>query len=321
MNKSTFVLVCNLFLLAWGLYTAQAHAGDDVALSVVTQNLNRFFDDKDDGNREKIVSTQVYEKRLRKLAKKIKREYDFADVMAFQEVENIDILQQLSEQLSNDYDQHYQAVLIEGNDSSGIDVGYLVKRDLTINSHSALFNNKRYGRFDEKLFSRPPLMLEVCVTDCVTMVNLHLKSMRGLRSPKKGQRVLNKRHQQAETLARWINQFQQQHPQKHLMLLGDFNALNPSDSYADLLGTILGQPDQQRPRLTSPDLIAQDLIDASLRIPPGQRFSYRYKKRKQQLDYLLISQSLQDNLTRIRFSRIDYKLSDHAALIAHFRFD
>ena len=144
--------------------------------------------------------------------------------------------------------------------------------------------------------------------------------MKGLNSSRQRKRVSLKRKQQAETLARWINKFQSQNPRKKLMIIGDFNALTPSDSYVDSLGTIIGEPDQKRPKLKSPDLIDNNLIDVTLRVKAKSRYSYRYKKRNQLLDYLLISKNLKPLVKSISFSPIDYKFSDHGALKAQIYF-
>jgi len=138
--------------------------------------------------------------------------------------------------------------------------------------------------------------------------------MRGLNSIKRRQQVIAKRKLQAETLARWIEQFQSRNPDDYLMLLGDFNALTPSDSYVDVMGTIIGNPDQSAPQNKSPDLITRDLIDLTLRVSVASRFSYRYRGKNQLLDYALASDNLADKVVSVKFSRIEYAFSDHAAL-------
>ncbi len=287
-------------------------------LRLVTQNLNRLFDDKDDGNREKVLSPRQYQRRLQLVVDKVADEFEFADVIAVQEVEHIDVLQDVARLLRQIHRQDYRGYLVEGNDSSGIDVGYLVKAPLQVNSVQALFQQQTYGQHQNRLFARPPLLLEVCRVECLSIVNVHLRSMRGLRSAKKGRRVAMKRKQQAETLAKWIHRQQQQQPQQGLVISGDFNALTPSDAYVDTLGTILGQPDQQRPRWKSKDLLEPDLIDISRRVPRHQRFSYVYQGNQQQLDYILVSAPLRPRVTQVRFSKIDDALSDHAAVHASF---
>ncbi len=290
-------------------------------ISIVSQNLHRFFDDKNDGNNEKIISTKKYQNRLKNFIQKISSEFEFADVIAVQEIENINILLDTSKLLKKKFGQQYQPVLIEGNDISGIDVGFLVKKKFRLKSIKSLFKDQLYSGKKEKLFSRPPLLINICHSECLTIINIHLRSMRGLRSPDKQQRISLKRRLQAETLARWIDQFQHRNPREKLLIIGDYNALSPSDFYVDSLGTIIGKPDKKRPKWKSPDLIKNDLIDTSLVIPEKNRFSYRFKNKKQLLDYLLISQNLKHNLTNFSLGPIDYRFSDHAALKAKFSFN
>ncbi len=311
-----------LALIGSGLFSISPAAyATESDLHLVSQNLNRLFDDKDDGNREKVLSTRQYQKRLQLVVEKVANDFDFADVLALQEVEHIDVLRDIADLLRTTHRQDYQAFLIEGNDSSGIDVGYLVKVPLQVTSVKALFQQQTFGRDRNPLFTRPPLLLEICRNQCLAIVNVHLRSMRGLRSAKKGSRVAQKRRLQAETLAKWIHQRQQQRPQQGLVISGDFNALTPSDSYVDSLGTIMGQPDQRRPRWKSKDLLEPDLIDVTRRIPHRQRFSYQYKGNRQQLDYILVSAPLKQRVNQVSFSKIDYAFSDHAAVQASFSLD
>lgn len=305
-----------IYILIILLFQSFNVSAEQQTLNIISQNLNRFFDDKDDGNKAKTLSRSRYQKRQQQLVNKIANEYIFADVIALQEVENKSILLDVSKILKSNHDKDYAAILYEGNDISGIDVGFLVKKNIQIKSVKPLFSNKTYSHKGEKLFSRPPLVLEFCLTQCYTIVNLHLRSMRGLKSPKHQKRVILKRRLQAEILARWIDQFQHQHPQHKLIVLGDFNALTPSDSYVDSVGTIIGSPDQKRPMWKSPDLIKNDLVDVSLQVKRKYRYSYIYKKRKQLLDYLLVSENLKNKIKSLSFSRIDYRFSDHAALKA-----
>ncbi|MCK5665729.1 MAG: endonuclease/exonuclease/phosphatase family protein, partial [Thiotrichaceae bacterium] len=287
-------------------------SADQFTFKLVSQNLNRFFDDKDDNNKAKTLTTKKYQHRLQQLVEKIKTVYLFADVIALQEVENKNILQDVCNLLQIKYSINYQPILIEGNDISGIDVGFLVKQKHRLESIKTLHHDKFFTYKGGPLFSRPPLLIRLCPSECLTIVNVHLRSMRGLNSSRHRKYVSRKRRLQAETLASWINNFQHQHPQEKLIMVGDFNALSPSDSYVDMLGTIKGSPDQQRPRWKSPDLIKNNLIDTTLLVNPKNRYSYKYRKRKQLLDYLLVSKNLVPEIKSIAFSRIDYKFSDHA---------
>lgn len=290
-------------------------------LSLVSQNLRRLFDDRQDGKEEKVLSSQQYQQRLQNLVDKIASDFEFPDVLALQEVENLRILQQLSQMLQQRHRLMYQAILIEGNDPSGIDVGLLVKQEWRVAKKQALFSDRVYLDQGDRLFARPPLLVELCQNECVQLINLHLRSMRGLNSHKRGERVARKRQLQAETLARWINEQQQRQPGISLILTGDLNALQPSDRHVDTVGTLIGLPDNKRPRWKSPDLIQQDLVDISRQVPLKQRYSYLYKGNKQQLDYILVSQNLKPRLRSIRFGPLDSVFSDHAAIMAIFAVD
>ncbi len=301
-------------LLLFIIFSCQPlYAGQ--TLSLVSQNMNRFFDDKDDGQHEKVVTRKTYQKRIKKLSEKISSSFATPDIIALQEVENLDILQDVVKILKKK-GLDYQAVLLDGNDISGIDVGYLVKKRYRVTEQRQLFKDLHYGSSESYLFSRPPLLIKVCIDECVTIINLHLRSMRELRNKNEGKRVAIKRKQQAETLARWVNQFQISHPQHRLVLVGDFNALPVSDKYVDVIGIIRGNPDQTRAKFKSSDLIERDLIDLTRSVPVKHRYSFIYKKHKQQLDYLLISNTKNHKLQNLKFEDIDYKFSDHAALMA-----
>jgi|SaaInlV_100m_DNA_6_1039743.scaffolds.fasta_scaffold06711_2 uncharacterized protein len=299
-----------------GIFMSLNASADQFTLKLVSQNLNRFYDNKDDNNKAITLTTKTYQHRLQQLVEKIRTVYQFADVIAFQEVENKKILQDVCNLLQSKYSINYQPVLIEGNDISGIDVGFLIKQKYRLQSIRALHQNKTNTLKGGPLYSRPPLLIRLCPSECLTIVNVHLRSMRGLNSSRHRKYVSKKRRLQAETLASWINNFQHQQPQEKLIIVGDFNALSPSDSYVDMLGTIKGKPDQKRPRWKSPDLIKNDLIDTTLIVNPKNRYSYKYRKKKQLLDYLLVSRNLIPKIKSISFTRIDYKFSDHAALKA-----
>jgi endonuclease/exonuclease/phosphatase family metal-dependent hydrolase len=314
-------MVIALLVIPLLFFSDPGYAQPPISLSVTSQNLKRFFDDRDDGNKEKVLSTEKYHQRLNQFVTKILHTYQQPDVLMLQEVENIRVLQDISRLLKSDHGVAYLPFLIEGNDSSGIDVGYLIKDSWRVQTLSALFKNTSYGPRNNDLFSRPPLLVKICSSRCITLVNLHLRSMRGLRTKNKGKRVASKRQLQAESIARWIQRFQSSDPQALLLIGGDFNALTPADTYFDVVGAIRGDPDNSRTRWKSRDLVSRDLIDVTQRIPAMKRYSYKYRGKKQQLDYLLVSSNLLAYLEDVEYSVIDYRFSDHAAVSGRFVFN
>ena len=288
-------------------------------LHVLSINLNRFFDDIDDGNDEKVLSRKRFRQRIEITSTALAEKFKLPDIIALQEVENRNVLQQLAMEIQRRYRVEYQAVLIEGNDVSGIDVGYLLRSDLTLKRSDALFRTARASHNDIPLFSRPPLHIEICRSEkCFTLLNLHLRSMRGLSSAKKGDRVVRKRRQQAETLASWIDRWQRDNPRRSLVVLGDLNALTPADRHVDVVGIVRGNPDNRATRLPGKDLFDPDLIDLTLSIPAGRRYSFIFRGRNQQLDYMLVNHHFDAKLDAIAFASIERDLSDHAGLYAMF---
>jgi endonuclease/exonuclease/phosphatase family metal-dependent hydrolase len=170
------------------------------------------------------------------------------------------------------------------------------------------------------LFTRPPLYLKAChIENCISMLNVHLRSMRGINSSRNGERVARKRLRQAETIAAWSNRFQQSMQGESLLLLGDFNALTPGDKHVDVAGILRGNPDNTAVRQPARDLLEPDLVDLTQLIPAAKRYSFIYRQKKQQLDYMFVNQSFGAEVEAIRFGRIDTHFSDHAGLLAWFK--
>lgn len=310
-NDLLAVLIACLALLSpYSLYAAES-------IRIVSQNANRFFDNIDNGKNEKVFSKARFYQKVGTAAAIITDEFGLPDILALQEIENRNVLMKIAGAVYTLSGERYQIVLLEGNDVSAINVAYLVKQNFKIRSVKQLFKHAKL-RYDESLlFSRPPLYLEACMDSrCLSLLNLHLRSMRGIRSGSKAERVRQKRLEQASIIARWVDDFQQSRPQDSLLVLGDFNGLTPSDRYVDVVGTILGKPDNSNTLKKAEDWIKIDLLDLTKNIPRQSRYSYIYRNKKQILDYMLVNSKFEPALVDIAFSRINYDFSDHAGLLA-----
>lgn len=307
LSVVTFIL--NL-LIAPLTFSANQH------ISIATQNAYNFYNDKDDHKKERLINSNNYQLRLTRLATQLIEVLKSPDIIALQEVENFDTLYDLKRVINKRYQQCYEPVLFEGHVIISINVAYLVRCNLTIKNTSQLFKTKKLTKHSKALFTRPPLYLEVCTTNqqCLHLVNVHLRSMLGLKSIKKRQYVIHKRHQQAKQIALWIEQFQTQWPDKSLVILGDFNALKGSDRFVDVLGIIKGSQTQLFEQQEQKKIVHKSLFDPSLRLNLENRVSYIYKNNKQSIDYILISQNLTSRVESIFFSPINYLVSDHAGI-------
>jgi endonuclease/exonuclease/phosphatase family metal-dependent hydrolase len=311
-------LLCPLLLAVLNLAAAQCAAAEPFL--VLSQNMNRLFDDIDDGNNEKILSKAAFRARITQAAHKFSRDFALPQVIALQEVENVNVVQQIAAQMRQHYATDYRVVLIPGQDISAINLAFMVQADIEIRKTQQLFREQRLPVDGSPLFSRPPLYLEACYrARCLSLLNLHLRSMRGIDDAERGERVARKRLHQAETIAIWANRYQRVNSESLLMILGDFNALTPADKHVDVAGIIRGNPDNRRTRLASSDLLNPDLIDLTRRIPAPRRYSYIFRQKKQQLDYMFANQALTDTVETIAFAAIDYSFSDHAGLLVRHR--
>ena len=288
-------------------------------LRVLTQNMNRFFDDVDDGNKEKVLSRKRFRQRVDSAVRKFGDHFELPHVIALQEVENLNVLAQIAAGIRGRYDARYRPVLVPGQDPSGINLAYLLRHGVEIRKVDQLFAKRTYGDDGHSLFSRPPLYLEACYLDrCLSLLNLHLRSMRGIDSDSDGERVRRKRLSQAEAIAGWSNRLQRSSPTVSLLILGDLNALTPTDEHVDVAGIIRGNPDNTKVHLKGRDLVQPNLVDLTRLIAPKKRYSFIFRRRKQQLDYMLVNQDFAADVEAIAFSKIDRRFSDHAGLLAWF---
>ena len=303
------------FLILLLVLTAPAVNAE--SLRILSQNMNRLFDDIDNGNNERILSRNRFQQRVKKAAGKFGDDFRLPHIIALQEVENLNVLRQIAAEIRRRYSTDYHPVLIPGQDVSSINLAFLVRQDVEIRKAAQLFRNAKHSLTGNPLFSRPPLYLQACmIAKCISLLNVHLRSMRGIDSNRDGKRVTGKRLRQAETLAAWSNEFQHSRAGASLLLLGDFNALTPTDKHVDVAGIILGNPDNRTANVPGRDLVDPDLVDISELIPPAKRFSFIFRGNRQQLDYMFINRSFGDEVKAIDFSRIDYHFSDHAGLLA-----
>ncbi len=192
-------------------------------------------------------------------------------VIGLQEVEHIGILEDLAA-TSQLAPFGYQAVLLEGTDSRGIDVGYLVKGDVQI------LDVKQFPA-PEDLTSRPPLLLKVAVkldtgTRSLYLLNNHFLSMSGGELATEPRRIA-----QAAWNAGLIEQIRVEDPNAHIILMGDLNSYYESPPIETLREVGLTH-------------VFEDL-------EPAERYTYIYQGIAQVLDHMLVSDNLAPAINRV----------------------
>ena len=319
--------------------------------SIVGMNLENFFDNEDDPSmKEDLVTTEGFEKRMKKISTAIRVFMHSPDVIGIVEGENLSTLKKLAKRINDDAvasgkpDPKYEAYLVDGNDGRGIDVGFLVK-----SSRVKVVEVKQFGKDekyknpekkeDEILNDRPPLLLRAEIVNPQTnkpfafsvIVN-HLKSFLGYET----ERVRQKKKLQAEFLAKFIQERQKADPTERIVLVGDFNAFQFNDAIVDVIGAIKGTPaPKDQILMPSEDLVNPDLTDLVDIIREDQRYSYLYDGNAQVLDHFIINDAMKKHLVGFGYSRINAdfpeiyrgdsnrveRFSDHDPAIGYFSFD
>ena len=314
----------------------------DMEFTVASFNLQRFFDTVDaPGIGEPVLTATAFANRLGKASLAIRDFMKTPDILGVVEVENLATLQALAAKIGTDAiaasrpDPLYQALLVEGNDAGGIDVGFLVKQQavnggtprVTVGAvlqenAGELFVNPDSST--ELLNDRPTLRLMATVNhpngasfDVTVMVS-HLRSLADIDSlapggngwPTAGARVRAKRRAQAESLARLVELRQNGNPAERLVLVGDFNAFEFNDGLVDSMGTIAGTPTPAaQVVLGSPDLVTLNLTNLLPAAAP-QRYSFSFDGNAQTLDHVLVNGAL--------VGAVDALRSEHARTGADF---
>jgi predicted extracellular nuclease len=242
-----------------------------------------------------------YEQHLEKIARTILAA-GAPSIIALQEVENLGILQDLTElELLRSFT--YQAYLLEGTDSRGIDVGYLVRQDLL----EVL--DLRQLPAPEGLTSRPPLALHVRFNTAgqeLVLFNNHFLSLSAGEAA-----TLPRRTAQAAWNASLVEAQMEAEPGAWVGVLGDLNSFFEDAPIASLRAAGL-----------------RHVFDA---LPAQERYTYVFQGVSQTLDHILISEGMWDALVEVVVLHMDadypppipgdpapWRKSDHDPVIALF---
>lgn len=285
---------------------------------VASQNMQRLFDDAANGPGPQLDS-QEYARRQENWARYMITVLQAPAVLAVQEVENIGVLEDLARAIRREQPGlAYQAVLREGNDGGGIDVGFLVRADFSVTAVEPLMAKTRLGLDGSLLYDRPPLRLRLQgPRGPVELVGVHLRSLRDSDSEAKSLRIAVKRARQAELLAQWLRLRQQQEPGLPILVLGDFNATEDSAGGVDVLAQFTGH----------------GFLHLNQRLPSAERYTYVYRCRRQSLDHALASPAWAQQVSQVAVSRGNawadgrrrkqagslLGLSDHDGLVVYMR--
>ena len=269
-------------------------------MTVGSLNLFRLFDDADDpadGPRnDSVVPAAEYQARLDKFALYILDVLGAPDVLGVQEAEKLEVLQALAAEIqSRDASVVYTAHLIEGNDLGTIDVGFLTRQTIAVDSVMQQGETEIFGSFE--LHDRPPLLLQGRYTangddfPFAVQVN-HTRSLNDIdEDPGSGDFVRQKRLAQAQSIAQKVQDFQTgPNAAVPLFVIGDLNAFQFTDGYVDVIGQIAGDAVPGDNLVSAANITSPLLTKQVLNLPAAEQYSFNFGGNSQVLDHALTTQ-------------------------------
>lgn len=276
-------------------YPRGARARNAGEMTVAAQNVFRLFDDNDDPSLgEPVPTTAVYNARLAAFSSLVRTSLGSPDVLAVSEVEDQATLADLAARINADEaGLNYVAYVLEGNDIGGIDVGFLVRDTVTVDSVEQLGADDTWidpqTNAPATLNDRPPLLLRGSYINNgapfpVAVVAVHQRSLIDVET---SARVRAKREAQAENLAGHLNVLQTGEPGVRIVVTGDFNAFEFNDGYVDVMGILTADA---------------NLTNQVLSVTAAERYSYVEEGVAQVLDHSLTSAALNPFVREMRFA-------------------
>ena len=278
--------------------------------TIASLNLFRLFDEVKDGT-EETVDAAEYASRLAKFSLYIRGVLGSPNILAVQEAEKVGVLEDLAAQINTDDPSiSYDAYLVEGNDVGGIDVGFLVDpSEVQVNAVTQLAADELLTFDGSLLHDRPPLLLQAdflvygLPAYPVEVLVVHNRSLNGIDDPANGERVRQKRLEQAQSIAQIIQDRQTANPNVRLTIVGDFNAFEFTDGYVDAVGQIRGVFDPDDNLLSGPDLVDPNLTNQVLNLPEDERYSFVFRGTAQVLDHALTTVGLDPDVAGFSYGR------------------
>jgi predicted extracellular nuclease len=325
-------------LAAWDKLFAELTPAPD-EYTVATFNVENFFDDIVDPGKTQtrqassLVSADELALKLDKLAEAIHDDLREPTILGLQEVEKVELLEALAAR--PEIDTQYGAILVQGPDNRGINVGLMYDRErVTILDSEQLQGcttlNPNTGGPDmpcdtngdgtddgNLLFGRPPLLVRLVVSqaggagegDVLWVIVAHFKSKRGGAEKTEPRRV-----EQARFLANEVNNLLAETPGARVIVLGDLNDFFDSPP----INTLTSEA---------------PLGELWFQAPKAERYSFIFGGRAEVLDHVLITPALVGDFERIEPIRIDAdfpdswsqvpdtgrRVSDHDPVLVRFR--
>ncbi len=284
-------------------------AANSNEITIGDQNMERFYSATSSSNGATTVTPAAYQLRLTKASLGIRNVLNTPDILAVEEMQDLQTLTDLSAKISADAvaagqtDPQYKPYLVQGNDSSGINVGFLVKPSkidvLSVVQYGLTTTYTTPTGGSSILNDRPPLVLHAGIKRAggaadypITIIVNHLRSLLSITDSATGATVRAKREAQAEYLANLIQPFQA--AGEHVFVVGDFNAYEFNDGLVDSIGVIEGNPAPANQDVVAgkSGLVSPVLVDTAPTNLAKDDYSYVFDGYAQSIDHFLVTQDI-----------------------------
>jgi len=282
-------------------------------LTIGTYNLENFFDPVDDPGKNDTEWTPTparYAIDVARRAQSIAENLGSPDLLGVQEVEKLGVLEDLAADPAL-ADADYGAVLLEGEDARGIDVGLLYDRSrlrlLTAEARQECTTlaptadldkacTTPDGRAGHVLFGRPPLVsrLEVVAGGArLTVIVNHFKS-------KSGDEAVNLpvRIAMADFNGELVGRLRAMEPRTPVIVLGDLNDFEDSEPVRRLAAT-------------------GGLNNLHELVPPDEDYTFIFNGVSQSLDHVLVPSTIEVTRFGPVHTNADFGSPDPAAVTAN----
>lgn len=294
-------------------------------VKLVWMDLGGLYDASDDPTRDEPVhSPAVYQARLAKIANGLCTFLLNPEIIAVGAVENVHVLEDLAALIETNPStycpepRHYTALLVEGSDPDGLDLGFLLagypvdglNPRVQVLATETIATGETSAHPDggsEPLFTRPPLALSLRVTDAggrqsdFTAVNLRLQDGADADNlwpgangwATGGDRVMALRARQSARIAAWIEARQQANPDEAIALLGGFEADAFNDGRVDVMGILTGRAapaDQTWVAVPSP--VTTPLRNLTELAEPYTRYNANDQGEFRALDHIVVNEAM-----------------------------
>ncbi|MCB0635838.1 MAG: endonuclease/exonuclease/phosphatase family protein, partial [Lewinella sp.] len=221
--------------------------------------------------------------RVRKLARFIIERMQAPDILALQEIGDLNALQELAYQIEQfSPEEHYTPYFRLAN--GDLHLAYLVSERIGEVTITQLGGNLPFS-LGGRLHDRPPLLLEVELptepATALSVLNVHMRSLIGIEGSN-ATFVRTKRAEQAASVAEMI----QARQGDNLLVVGDYNAYPFTDGYVDVLSQMTGTSSLGA-LYPIAEIVDPPLVNHTANLPQTERYSYVFDGSAQLIDHIL----------------------------------